>query len=76
MILTRDVLFDEKIQLNDILLNRSINVEIEKIMNRIQFFQKKIDNANKFIKNKYVIEFRNEIVNKKNLTEKMHKTFN
>ena len=76
MISTRDVLFDEKIQFDDILFDRSINFEIERIINRIQFFQKKIDNANKFIKNEYVIKFRNEIVNEKNLNEKMHETFN
>ena len=39
------------------------------------FFKKKIDNANKFIKNEYIIEFQNEAVNKKNLNEKMHETF-
>ena len=76
MILTRDVLFDEKIQFDDILFDRSTNFEIEQIINRIQFLQKEIDNANKFIKNKYVIEFQNETVNEKNLNEKMHETFN
>ena len=75
MISTRDVLFDEKIQFDDILFDRSINFEIEQIINRIQFFQKKMDNANKFIKNKYVIEFQNEAVNEKNLNKKMQKTF-
>ena len=74
MISTRDVLFDEKIQFDDILFDRLINLEIERIINRIQFFQKKIDNANKFIKNKYIIKFRNETVNEKNLNEKMHET--
>ena len=75
MILTRDVLFDEKIQFDDILFDRLINFKIERIINRIQLFQKKIDNANKFIKNEYVIEFQNEAVNEKNLNEKMHETF-
>ena len=75
MISTRDVLFDEKIQFDDILFDRLINLEIERIINRIQFFQKKINNANKFIKNEYVIKFQNKAVNEKNLNEKMHETF-
>ena len=75
VISTRDVLFDEKIQFDDILFDRSTNLEIERIINRIQFFQKEINNANKFIKNEYVIEFQNEAVNEKNLNEKMHETF-
>ena len=57
VISTRDVLFDEKIQFDDILFDGLINLEIERIINRILFFQKEIDNANKFIKNEYIIEF-------------------
>lgn len=50
MIFTRDVIFDEKTVFDEKIFDRSLNVEIKQIINRIQFFQIEIDNATIFKK--------------------------
>ena len=46
IISTRDVMFDENFIYDDILFDRSLNFEFEKILIRIQILQFEIDNAN------------------------------
>ena len=65
IISTRDVLFDENFIYDDILFDRSFNLEFEKILIRIQILQFEINNVNTFEKEKYVVEFRDDLSDEK-----------